>query len=185
MRIFLEAGSGFNKGKDVNGREIVGSVDSENIVKSCAEFLSLRNEIRDQKIEILQTRDAVKRIGDMKTEDMLISVHVNLYGDPTGEGLRGFYRSSRKHNSEKCKALAITITKGLHDYIDMYYHGVFNEQRNKYPELEPVIQARGLAALVEVGFKDGQKDQFSNPTLSKNIGDGIGMGILRHLSAMH
>lgn len=185
MRIFLEAGSGFIKGKDVYGREIVGSTDSGNVVKSCAEFLSSHNEIRDQNIELVQTRDAVNQLEDITTDDILISVHFNLYSDPAGEGLRGFYRSSRNHNSEKCKALAITVTKGLRDHIDLYYHGVFNEQRNSFPALEPVVKAKGLSALIEVGFEAGHKDKLSNPMLAKNIGDGIGTGIIRHLSALH
>ncbi|KAB2881096.1 hypothetical protein F9K33_02520 [bacterium] len=185
MRIFLEAGAGFNKGKDVYGREIIGSADSEAIVKSCAAFLSLQKEIRERDIEVLQTKDAVERLEDINADDLLVSVHVNFYRDPSGEGLRGFYRSSRKHNSEKCKALAITVTKGLHDHIDLYYHGVFNEQRNGSSALESVVQSRGLGALVEVGFSDGNKDMINNAMLSKNIGDGIGIGIIRHLSALH
>ena len=185
MRIFLEAGAGFNRDKDVYGREIVGSAESENIVKSCAAFLTSQKEIRDQDIKVLQTKHAVERLEDIDADDLLVSVHVNLYRDAAGEGLRGFYRSSRKHNSEKCKALAITVTKGLHDHVDLYYHGVFNEQLYSSPALEPVVQTKGLGALIEVGFTDGNKDKINNAMLSKNIGDGIGIGIIRHLSALH
>ena len=185
MRIFLESGSGFNQGKDVYGRDIVGSAGSESIVKNCAEFLSLQKEIKDQNIEVIQTQDAVQRLEEIGGEDILVSVHVNLYSDSSGEGLRGFYRSSRKHNSEKCKALAITVTKGLHDHVDLYYHGVFNEQRNAFPALEPVVQATGLSALVEIGLGNGHKDNLGNTAFAKNIGDGIGIGIIRHLSSLH
>lgn len=185
MRIFLEAGTGFIKGKDVYGREIVGSADSEGIVKSCAEFLATQNEIREHKIEVVPTKNAVTQMEDMGSDDILISIHVNLYGDPAGEGLRGFYRSSRNQNSEKCKALAITVTKGLRDHIDLYYHGVFNEQRNNFPALEPVVKTKGLSALVEVGFNENLKEKLNHPLIAKNIGDGIGTGILRHLNALH
>jgi hypothetical protein len=185
MRIFLEAGSGFSKGTDAYGREIVGSAESDAVIKSCAEFLSSQKEILDQKIEVLPIKDALANLEEIKSEDLLISVHLNLYSDPSGEGLRGFYRSSRKHNSEKCKALAITVTKGLHDHIDLYYHGVYNEQRAGHPQLEPVVHAKGLAALVEIGFKEAYRNRVSDPMLARNVGEGIGKGIVRHLSALH
>ena len=185
MRIFLENGSGFLGGRDAYGLEIVGSADSASIVKGCLESLSSQKEIIDQKIEILQTNDALASLGEITDRDILISVHVNLYREPAGEGLRGFYRSSRKHNSEKCKALAITVTKGLHDHIDLYYHGVYNEQRTHFTQLEPVLQTKGLAALVEIGLTDKNKDQVNSPMFAKNIGEGLCKGIVRHLSAMH
>jgi hypothetical protein len=185
MRIFLETGSGFSGGRDANGLEIVGSADSESIVKGCVEFLSSQKEIIDKKIDVIQTKDALSLLEEITDGDILISVHVNLYSNLAGEGLRGFYRSSRKHNSEKCKALAITVTKGLHDHIDLYYHGVYNEHRTHFAQLEPVIQTKGLAALVEIGLADKNKTQVKSLMFAKNIGEGISKGIVRHLSALH
>lgn len=185
MKIFLETGSGFSGGHDAYGLEIVGSADSESIVKGCVESLLSQKEIVDRKIDVLQTNDALATLGEITDGDILISVHVNLYSDSSGEGLRGFYRSSRKHNSEKCKALAITVTKGLHDHVDLYYHGVYNEQRTQVAQLEPVLQSKGLAALVEIGLADKRKDQAKSPMFAKNIGEGLCKGILRHLSALH
>lgn len=185
MRIFLETGSGFSGGRDAYGLEIVGSVDSESIVKGCIECLSSQKEIKDKKIEVFQTKNALANLEEITEHDILISMHVNLYRDMAGEGLRGFYRSSRKHNSEKCKALAITVTKGLHDHIDLYYHGVYNENRIHFDQLESVIQTKGLAALVEIGLADNNKDQVNSPMFAKNVGEGLCKGIVRHLSALH
>lgn len=186
MKIFLEAGAGFSSGTDAYGREIVGSVDSQTIINKCAEYLSVQKEIKDRSIQIMPVNNASVRLeGDIKPEDILISVHVNLYGAPAGEGLRGFYRSSNKHNSEKCKALAITVTKGLHDHIDLYYHGVYNEQRSHFPQLESIVQSKSIAALVEIGFTTDNKKIATDAMTAKNIGDGLGKGILRHLSSQH
>ncbi len=185
MRIFLEAGSGFQSGADAYGREIVGSADSGAIVNQCAEFLSKQKEIVDRSIQILPTQNAATQLEEISDEDILISVHVNLYGNPDGEGLRGFYRSSRQHNSEKCKALAITVTKGLHDHVDMYYHGVYNEQKSTYTQLTPIVKSRSIAALVEIGFSDSRKGIVGDAVLAKNLGNGLGKGILRHLTSQH
>lgn len=183
MKIYLEAGSGFKTGKDVYGNEIVGSADSAETVKFCAEFLAAQPEIGGQKIEIVQTKNAISLLEGMHPEDILISIHLDFYRDSAGVGLRGFYRSTRKHNSEKCKALAITVTKGLRDHIDMYYHGVFNEQRDKHSELEPIVTSRALAALISVGFKEEFKNKVTETQVHKNIATGIVKGIIRYLNA--
>ncbi len=185
MKLYLEAGSGFQSGKDVYGNEIVGSAESIEAVKSCIEYLKSQPEITERKIEIVETRQAELMIEQMTPADVLVSLHINFYRESAGVGLRGFYRSTRKANSEKCKALAITVTKAVHDHIDMYYHGVYNEQRDKHPQLNPVIHTRALAALVEVGLKEEFKDKINEPAVHKNIGVGLAKGILRHLQAQH
>ena len=185
MRIFLEAGPGFSNGTDAYGREIVESANSDAIVNKCAEYLSAQKEIRDRSIQVMPIKNASSRLEEISAEDLLISVQVNLYGAAAGEGLRGFYRSSKQHNSEKCKALAITVTKGLHDHIDLYYHGVYNEQRSRFPQLESIVKSKSVAALVEIGFAHEHKSLTADATVTKNIGDGLGKGILRHLSSQH
>jgi hypothetical protein len=185
MKIFLESGSGFQNGKDVYGNEIVGSGISAESVRSCAGYLSEQKEIRENKIEIVPIVDATTQLEKILMEDVLISLHLNFYRDSGAVGLRGFYRSTRHRNSEKCKALAITVVKGLRDHIDMYYHGVYNEQKEKHPQLGPIVHAKGLAALVEVGFKEEFKDKLNTPTVHKNIGTGLALGIIRHLNSVH
>ena len=185
MKIFLEYGLGFQTGKDVYGNEIVGSGDASESVKQCAAYLSEQKEIRENKIEVVSVKDAAALLETISAEDLLISLHLNFYRDSAAVGLRGFYRSTRQPNSEKCKSLAITVVKGLRDHIDMYYHGVYNEQRDKHPQLEPIIKSKGLAALVEVGFKEEFKDKLNTPTVHKNIGTGLALGIIRHLNSRH
>ena len=185
MKIYLESGSGFKTGKDVYGNEIVGSADTKESVKVCAECLRGEKEIQERKIEIVETNNALIMQEQMTPEDVLISIHFNFYRDSGAVGLRGFYRSTRKHNSEKCKGLAITVVKGLRDHIDMYYHGVYNEQRDKHPELECIVSTKALAAIVEVGFKEEFKDKVSQAMVHTNIGTGLAKGISRYLNAMH
>ncbi len=183
MKVFLEAGSGFKAGRDVYGNEIVGSADSTLAIQKCAQVLESQQTGRES-IEIVQTSDASSILESAGNKDLLISLHVNFYRDSAGVGLRGYYRSTRWHNSEKCKAVAITITKAVRDHLDMYYHGVYNEQRDKHPQLEPIIKAPCLAALIEVGLKDEFRDKVTEPAVHANIGTGLARGILRHLQAL-
>ncbi len=185
MRIFLECGSGFQSGKDVYGNEIVGSGDSAESVRCCAAYLSEQKDIQENKIKVIVVSNASAMQEEISADDVLCSLHLNFYRDPAAAGLRGFYRSTRRHNSEKCKALAITVVKGLRDHIDMYYHGVYNEQRDKHSQLDPIVHAKGLAALVEVGFREGFKEKANIPMVQKNIGTGLALGILRHIHARH
>ncbi len=185
MRLYVEAGTGFKSGKDVFGNEIVGSTESIEAVKNCIDFLKSQKEMEERRIEIIETRNAELQIEEMTPSDLLISLHINFYRESAGVGLRGFYRSTRKHNSEKCKGLAITVTKAIHDHIDMYYHGVYNEQRDKHPELNAIVHTSALAALIEVGLKDDIKDKMNDPAVHRNVGIGLAKGILRHLQAQH
>ncbi|HMV26383.1 MAG TPA: N-acetylmuramoyl-L-alanine amidase [bacterium] len=184
MKIYLEAGVGFQSGTDAYGNEITGSSNTELTVKYLQEYLNNQSEIRDRKTEVITTSNAATVLETMQPEDIFLTVHLNYYRQPQGVGLRGFYRSSRKLNSEKCKALAITVTKALHDHTDVYYHGVFNEQRNNKPQLEPVLSTKATAALVEVGFNDDFKTKSQSEMLHKNLAEGLGKGLVRHINAI-
>jgi N-acetylmuramoyl-L-alanine amidase len=184
MKIFLEPGSGFQNGKDPNGNEIVGSSNSDECIRQCAAFMLEQKEFKETGWNVVLLQNPAK-LDAMTDEDVFVTLHLNIYRDSPAAGLRGFYRSTRHHNSEKCKALTITVVKGLRDHIDMYYHGVFNEQRDKHPQLDPIVHARGLATLVEVGFQEDFKEKINSPMVQKNIGMGLALGILRHINSRH
>ncbi len=184
MKIFIESGSGFQSGADLYGREITGSSSTALAAQYLVDYLKNQNEIRSLGIQVETTDNAGTLLSSMTVDDLLFSLHLNFYAVKEGEGLRGFYRSTQKQNSEKCKALAITVTKALSDHMDMYYYGVYNEQRDKHPQLNAVVNAPCLAALIEIGLHDSLKDRSAADGLHKNVAVGIGLGIIRHLSAL-
>lgn len=184
MRIYLEAGSGFRDGTDVYGNEIVGSAASDATIRACAEDLNQSAEITQRGIQCVQTADLSTLIDKIQEDDLVVSVHVNFYAEAAGSGLRGYYRSTKWSNSERCKALAITVTKAVHDHVDMYYHGVYNELHDHHAQLEPIVKSKATSCLVEVGFKDDYRDRMNDPT-HRNLGRGLAKGILRHLSSRH
>lgn len=183
MNIYLEAGSGFNGGHDVYGREIVGSAETSPTIRACCEELNRHTEVSDKSIRVIPLTETAP--AGISAGDLLISVHFNFYRDSAGVGLRGYYRSTHLSNSERCKALAITVTKALHDHVDMYYHGVFNEKSQQHPELASMSKSKAVSCIVELGFDEAFKEKAGDLQLHQNIGSGIARGILRHLSALH
>lgn len=183
MNIYLEAGSGFNSGHDVCGREIVGSAETSPTIQACCDELNQHTEVAGKSIRAVSLAETVP--SEVNDSDLLISVHFNFYRDSAGVGLRGYYRSTHLSNSERCKALAITVTKALHDHVDMYYHGVFNEKSQQHPGLAAMSKSKAVSCIVEVGFDESFKQKAGDLQVHHNIGSGIARGILRHLSSFH
>lgn len=185
MTIWIESTPGFLTGRDAYGRAIVGSFDSSEIAKACADFLQKQAPVAERKIQVKTIPNAMSVLDALDEEDLLFSIFINFYNEVGGKGLRGFYRSTKRHNSEKCKALSITVTKAVKDHTDLYYHGVYNEVQVRAPQLEALTKSRSLASGVEIGLDAEDKIQCSHPMFHKNLGDGIGTGILRHLGGKH
>lgn len=185
MTIFIESGSGFAPFMDVYGHEITGSGDSTTAVAEAQKTLHNHPDILDNGRKIIVTPDIRPYIETAASEDLLISLHINFFRDPRGEGLRGYYRSTRHINSEYCKGLAITLLKAAYDHLDLYYHGVYNEQRFRHPALNAIIAFPGLAAIIEVGLSEKMKDKLISTAISLHIGQAVAKGILRYLNADH
>ncbi len=177
MNIYLFANSVLNQTTDVYGYTIAEILDSSESVKTCYHYLTDPvNQAGDIKVRIAEhSRELICLTGE---QDLIVSLQTVLYENKAGNGLRGFYRSSRHRNSERCKGLAITLLKSMKDHSDLYYHGVFNELRDRHPDPLPYVNVRPLAAMIEVGYGTG--DPQRHPRLK---GISLARGILRHLNA--
>ena len=112
MNLFLFANSVLNQTSDVYGYTIADILDSSESVKTCYDYLTDPvNQAGDIKVHI--AAHAQELLGLTDEHDLIVSLQTVVYENKAGSGLRGFYRSSRHRNSERCKGLAITLLKSM------------------------------------------------------------------------
>lgn len=177
MRVYLFANPGLLSAEDVYGHKTTEASDSADTVKTCLEYINDPSHGLIG-IECITAASPQEIIMKADTGDLVIAVQNSVYETIAGSGIRGYYRSTRYPNSERCKALAITVLKSVKDHSDLYYHGVYNELRDRHIDLTSVVKVRAVAAMIEIGYAAGDTRRHH-----RLKGIAIGRGILRYLNA--
>jgi hypothetical protein len=178
MNIYLFANTDLKQSTDVYGYTIVDTLDTSESITTCYDYLT------DPGHGLIASQvHIVKHIHELiplcDPTDLIVSLQTVVYESKAGSGLRGYYRSTRYPNSERCKALAITLLKSVHDHSGLYYQGVYNELRDRHPDLTCVVKVKPVAAMIEIGY------EVQDPTRHHRIkGIALGRGILRHVNAL-
>ena len=177
MNIYLFSNMVLNQNADVYGYAIRDIIDSSESVKTCFDYLTdSGNQAGNIEIHTASSTQELMLLNGVN--DIVVSLQTVLYEKKEGSGLRGFYRSTRHPNYERCKGLAITILKSMKDHSDLYYHGVFNELRDRHPDPAPYVNVKPVAALIEVGYDASDRQRHH-----RLKGIALARGILRHLNA--
>lgn len=177
MNIYLFSNMVLNQNADVYGHAIREIIDSTESVKTCFDYLTdSGNQAGDNEVHIASTAQELMLVNGIN--NIVVSLQTVLYEKKEGSGLRGFYRSARHPNSERCKGLAITLLKSMKDHSDLYYHGVFNELRDRHPDPAPYVNVKPVAAMIEVGYEAADRQRHH-----RLKGIALARGILRYLNA--
>ncbi len=154
MRVYLFANPGLLSAEDVYGHHVTEASGSDETVKFCFDYVNDPSHGLNG-IEFITAARPQEIITQEETGDLVIAVQNSVYETVAGSGVRGYYRSPRYPNSERCKALAITVLKSVKDHSDLYYHGVYNELRDRHIDLSCVVKVRAVAAVIEIGYAAG------------------------------
>ncbi|MCB0832770.1 MAG: hypothetical protein KDC45_04850, partial [Bacteroidetes bacterium] len=84
MTIWIESTPGFLTGSDAYGRTIVGSFDSSEIAKACADFLQKQAPVAERKIQVKTIPNAMSVLDALDEEDLLFSIFINFYNEVGG-----------------------------------------------------------------------------------------------------